>query len=83
MVQMRAIVKHPAKRDIKMFTAFFSKFKAEPETNQSYELATQALNERVANMFWKPGIEPKAFPMEPNPTMLVKKTISIRRAIAA
>ncbi len=66
-----------------MFTAFISMFKAEPETNPTLELANAALNERVAHMFWKPGIEPHTPAREMKRVNLVKNELSRSTAIAA
>ncbi len=66
-----------------MFTAFISIFKAEPETDETLEIATEALNERVAHMFWKPGIEPSTAALEQRRINLVKNELANVRAIAA
>ena len=67
-----------------MFTAFKSIFvKAEPESNHHLEIANAALQERVAHMFWKPGIEPTAAAMELKRVNLVKNDLASHRAIAA
>ena len=81
--RVRAVVTHPAKRDLKMFTAFKSIFKAEPEFDPTLDLATAALNERVAHMFWKPGIEPHTPAREMKRVNLVKNDLASHRAIAA
>ena len=66
-----------------MFTAFKSIFKAEPESNLHLEIANAALQERVAHMFWKPGIEPSPAAMELKRVNLVKNDLASHRAIAA
>ncbi len=66
-----------------MFTAFKSIFKAEPEFDPTLDLATAALNERVAHMFWKPGIEPHTPAREMKRVNLVKNDLARTTAIAA
>ena len=66
-----------------MFTAFISIFKAEPEFDPTLDIATAALNERVAHMFWKPGIEPQSPAREMKRVNLVKNELSRSTAIAA
>jgi hypothetical protein len=70
-------------RDQKMFTALFNKFNADQEPNYELIQANEALQERVAHMFWKPSLERNSSVREMKPVPLVKKPISIRKAIAA
>jgi hypothetical protein len=67
----------------KMFTALLKKFTAEPQDNPEFIQANEALKERVAHLFWKPGIEPNTPVLEMKRKTLVKNPVSIRKAIAA
>jgi hypothetical protein len=70
-------------KDQKMFTALFKIITTEPAPNHNLDQANEALNERVAHMFWKPGIEPNSPVLEMKRKALVKNHVSIRKAIAA
>jgi hypothetical protein len=66
-----------------MFASLLKKFTAEPAPNLELIQANEALKERVALLFWKPGIEPNSPVLEMKRKALVKNSISIRKAIAA
>lgn len=66
-----------------MFTALLKKITAEPAPNLELIQANEALQERVAHMFWTSTVTPNPIVLEMKPKVLVKEYISIRKAIAA